>query len=185
MLHRCSASQAHEGKSQLCRNREERGMENLTRRSVLRGSAALAATGALARPPIANAAATTATVWWTQGFIQSEDVAFQNLAAAYEKASGNKLDYSIMPFAPLRQKEVSAITSGAVPDVMELADYFFAASNAWNDKLLDVSDIVETQKSKFFDVATQSMYLYNNETKTQLLRCSDEGIGCDISYFEI
>ena len=52
-------------------------MENLTRRSVLRGSAALAATGALARPHIANAAATTATVWWTQGFIQSEDVAFK------------------------------------------------------------------------------------------------------------
>src|SRR5690242_17537175 len=70
------------GKSRLCRNREEKGMENLTRRSVLRGSAALAATGALARPHIANAAATTASVWWNQGFIQSEDVAFQNLAAA-------------------------------------------------------------------------------------------------------
>jgi len=140
-------------------------MENLTRRSVLRGSAALAATGALARPHIANAAATTATVWWTQGFIQSEDSAFQKLAAAYEKASGNKLDYSIIPFAPLRQKEVSAITSGAVPDVMELADYFFAATNAWNDKLMDVTDIVETQKPKFLDVATRSMHLYNKETK--------------------
>src|ERR671932_591749 len=163
MLHLCSAGQAQEGESRLCRNREERGMENLTRRSVLRGAAALAATGALARPHIANAAATTATVWWNQGFIQSEDVAFRNLSAAYEKASGNKLDYSITPFAPLRQKEVAAITSGAVPDVMEVADYFFAATNAWNDKLMDVSDIVETQKPKFFDVATQSMYLYNKE----------------------
>src|SRR5689334_20166003 len=140
-------------------------MDNLTRRSVLRGSAALAATGVLARPHIANAAATTATVWWTQGFIQSEDTAFQKLAAAYQKASGNKLDYSIIPFAPLRQKEVSAVTSGAVPDVMEVAYYFFAATNAWNDKLMDVSDIVETQKSKFLDVATLSMHLYNKETK--------------------
>ena len=51
----------------------------------------------------------------------------RSLAADYEKASGNKLDYSIIPFAPLRQKEVSAITSGVVPDVMEVADYFFAA----------------------------------------------------------
>src|SRR6476469_6230230 len=104
MLHRCSAGWAHEGNNQLfrrIRHREERGMENLTRRSVLRGSAALAATGALARPHIANAAATTATVWWNQGFIQSEDIAFQNLAAAYQKASGNKLEYSIIPFAPL------------------------------------------------------------------------------------
>ena len=140
-------------------------MEIVTRRSVLRGSAAIAASGALACPHIANAAATTATVWWTQGFIQSEDVAFKKLAADYEKASGNKLDYSIVPFAPLRQKAVSAITSGVVPDVMEVADYFFAALNAWNDNLLDVTDIVEPQKSKFLDIATRSMYNYNNATK--------------------
>ena len=37
-------------------------MAILTRRSVLRGSLALAATGALARPYVANAAATTANV---------------------------------------------------------------------------------------------------------------------------
>ena len=39
-------------------------MGRLTRRSVLRSSAGLIAVGALARPYIANAAATTATVWW-------------------------------------------------------------------------------------------------------------------------
>ena len=47
---------------------EENGMSNLTRRSVISGSLALAAAGAVARPYIANAAATTATVWWVQGF---------------------------------------------------------------------------------------------------------------------
>ena len=50
----------------------------LTRRSVLRGSLGLAAAGALARPYVANAAATTAEVWWTQGFAQEEDVAFKS-----------------------------------------------------------------------------------------------------------
>ncbi len=140
-------------------------MALITRRSVLRSSAALAATGALAHPHIANAAATTATAWWTQGFIQSEDVAFRKLAADYEKASGNKIDYSIIPYAPLRQKEVSAITSGSVPDIMEAADYFFVALNAWNDALLDVSDIVETQKPRLMDIAKQSMHNYNSKTK--------------------
>ena len=33
--------------------------------------------GALARPYIANAAAKTATVWWTQGFVPEEDAAFK------------------------------------------------------------------------------------------------------------
>ena len=54
-------------------------MGNLTRRSVLRGSLGLAA--ALARPHIANAAATTVETWWNQGFFPEEDVAFRALVA--------------------------------------------------------------------------------------------------------
>ena len=42
-------------------------------------------------------------------------MAFRNVVADYEKASGNTIDYSIIPFAPLRQKKISAITSGDVP----------------------------------------------------------------------
>src|SRR5215470_16645222 len=91
-------------------------MTTLTRRSVLRGSAGLAA-GILAAPHVANAAATTAEVWWTQGFVPEEDVAVKKLVADYEKASGNRIELSIMPFAPQRQKIVSAMTSGVVPDV--------------------------------------------------------------------
>ncbi|MGH7047287.1 MAG: hypothetical protein ACREE2_12970, partial [Stellaceae bacterium] len=79
-------------------------MSGLTRRSVLRSSLGLAAAGALARPYIANAAGTTATVWWPQGFFPEEDAAFRKLAADYEKASGNTIESSIVPFAPLRQK---------------------------------------------------------------------------------
>ena len=51
-------------------------MSHLTRRSVLRGSASLLAAGSVTRPFIANAAATTAEVWWVQGFVPEEDVAF-------------------------------------------------------------------------------------------------------------
>jgi multiple sugar transport system substrate-binding protein len=92
-------------------------MRNVTRRSLLRSSLGLAAAAAVARPWIASAAATTATVWWVQGFAEDEDVAFKKLVADYEKASGNKFDYSIVPYAPLRQKIVSAVTSGEVPDI--------------------------------------------------------------------
>ena len=90
-----------------------------TRRSVIHGSLGLIAAGAVARPYIANAAATTATVWWVQGFAEEEDVSFKKLVADYEKASGNKLDYSIIPYAPERQKIISAMTSGVVPPLSE------------------------------------------------------------------
>ena len=58
-------------------------MAILTRRSVLRTSLGFAAAGALARPHVANAAATTAELWWQQGFAQEEDIAFKKLLADY------------------------------------------------------------------------------------------------------
>ena len=144
---------------------KETKMTILTRRSLLRRSLGLTAAGALARPRLANAAATTAEVWWTQGFAQEEDVAFKKLIADYEKASGNKIEESIVPFAPLRQKTVSAITAGVVPDIMEYADFSFLPLNAWDDKLIDVSDIVEPMKSLYIDTALRATYSYNNVLK--------------------
>ena len=140
-------------------------MENLTRRSLLRASAGLAAAGAIARPYIGNAAAITATVWWTQGFAQEEDIAFKQMVADYEKASGNRIEYTILPFAALRQKEIAAVTSGVVPDIINAGDYFFAVLAAWNDQLEDLSGVIETQKSLFTPTALGSANAYNNVTK--------------------
>ena len=140
-----------------------------TRRSVLRGAAGVVAAGALARPYIANAQAKTAEVWWTQGFVPEEDAAFRQLVADYEKQSGNKLNASIVPFAPLRQKEVSAITSGVVPDVMEFADFEFCALQSWQGHLREVADIVDTQKHNFNDVALASVSCYDNTTKKRAI----------------
>jgi multiple sugar transport system substrate-binding protein len=140
-------------------------MGNLTRRSVLRGSLGLAAAGTLARPYIANAAATTATVWWAQGFAQEEDISVKKIFADYEKASGNTLEYSIIPFAPERQKIISAVTSGEVPDLFQNNPGEIIALFAWDDKLVDVSDVVESQKEEYTETALLSAYCYNNATK--------------------
>jgi len=140
-------------------------MTVLTRRSVLRSSLAFGAAGALARPYIANAQATTAEAWFQQGFAEEEDASLKRMVADYEKASGNKIDLSIIPFAPLRQKAVAAVQTGVVPDVMEVADLEFAPLQSWDDKLLDLSDIVETQKKDFLKLAVDSCFLYNGVTK--------------------
>ena len=143
----------------------DKEMTSLTRRSVLGGSLGLAAAGALARPHIANAAATTIEVWFAQGFVPEEDSAFRAMAADYEKASGNKVDHSLIPYAALRQKAISAITSGAVPDMIEVADFALAPIQSWDDKLLDVNDVVEPEKGQFMPTALSCCYFYNNVTK--------------------
>src|SRR5580692_9961052 len=140
-------------------------MTTLSRRSVLRSSLALTAAGRLARPYIANAAATTAEVWWAQGFAQEEDVSFKKVVADYQKASGNTLEYSIMPFAPQRQKIVSAVTSGVVPDLFQNNPDEIIALYAWDDKLVDVTDVVDTQREEFTDTALLSAFCYNSVAK--------------------
>src|SRR5438270_8524811 len=139
-------------------------MITLTRRSALHSSAALAA-ATLVRPYIANAAATTATVWWTQGFAQEEDISFKKIVADYEKTSGNTIDYSIGPYAPMRQKIVAAMTSGVVPDVFQNTPAEIIALYAWQDKLVDVSEIVETQREEYTETALLTARCYNNVEK--------------------
>ncbi len=141
-------------------------MGNVSRRSVLRSSIGLAAAAALARPFIANAAATTATVWWAQGFAQEEDIAFKKIVADYQKASGNAIDYSIIPFAPERQKIISAMTSGEVPDLFQNNPAEIIALFAWEDKLVDVTDVIDTQREEYTETALLSAYCYNNVTKS-------------------
>ncbi len=140
-------------------------MGNLSRRSVLRSSLGLAAIGSLARPYIANAAVTTAEVWWTQGFVPEEDVSIKKIVADYEKVSGNTIELSIMPFAPQRQKIVSAVTSGVVPDFFVNNPAEIIALYAWDDKLVDVTDVVETRREEYTETALLNTYCYNNVEK--------------------
>ena len=149
-------------------------MSLLTRRAILRGSLGLAG-AALARPYIANAAATTATIWWAQGFVPEEDATFKKLVGMYEKASGNKIDYSIVPFAPLRQKIISAITSGVVPDLCTVTPGEAAPLQAWAGTLVDVSDVVETQKDKMLPSVLANAHCYNNVEKRRAYYCVPHG----------
>jgi len=140
-------------------------MAYLTRRSFFRSSLALAAAGTFARPYIAKAAATTATMWWAQGFVQDEDVALKKVVADYEKASGNKIDLSIIPFAPERQKIISALTSGVVPDLFNSNPGEIITQYGWQDQWVDVTDVVETQKANYHPTALLAAQAYNNVTK--------------------
>jgi len=157
-------------------------MGNLTRRSVLRGSLGLAAAGSLARPYIANAAATTATVWWAQGFAEEEDISFKKIVTEYEKASGNTIDYSIMPYAPLRQKIVSAVTSGVVPDLFQNNPAETIALYAWQDKLVDVSDVVETQREEYTETALLTVRCYNNVEKKRSIYGVPYTVGASMNH---
>jgi multiple sugar transport system substrate-binding protein len=141
-------------------------MNSMSRRLVIRGSLSLAATGSLARPYIANAQAKTAIFWAGQGFIPEEDTAMRQVCEDYMKASGNKLDYSLMPFMALNQKTISALTSGDVPDLVFMdAPETILPQNAWDDKIIDVSDVVAPYEAQLSETAKLCSTFYNKATK--------------------
>ena len=139
-------------------------MLRLSRRSLLRSSVGAAA-AAIMCPYIARAEAKTAQVWVAQGFIPEEDDAIRKQIADYEKVSGNKVEYSIVPFAPLRQKIISAITSGEVPDLVTVTPTEAAALQAWSGNLVDVTDVVETQKAHMLPAVLANASCYDSTQK--------------------
>jgi multiple sugar transport system substrate-binding protein len=140
-------------------------MNGIIRRDLLKFSLGLmtaAGTAAtLSRPAVASGK--TIEVWWNQGFYAAEDAAFQALVAAWEKASGNTVNLSLIPAQTLNDKIVSALTSGEVPDLLyaDNAPAQIVPQNAWHDKLIDVTDVVETQKAEFSPTALQSARFFD------------------------
>src|SRR5207253_5429939 len=65
----------------------------------------------------------------------------------------------------MRQKIVSAVTSGVVPDLFQTTPAEIIALYACDNKLVDVSDIVEAQKEEFTETALLTAYCYNNVEK--------------------
>src|SRR6185369_9733436 len=108
----------------------------------------------------------TAVCWLNQGFIPQEDAAMRQVCEDYIKASGNKLDYSIMPFMALNQKTISALTSGDVPDLVFMdAPSTILPQNAWDDKLIDVSDVVAPYESQLSETAKICSTFYSKAMK--------------------
>jgi multiple sugar transport system substrate-binding protein len=141
-------------------------MASMSRRSVLGATLGMAAGATLGRPYLANAAAKTATVWVNQGFVPQEDDAFRKVAEDYMKESGNKLDYSIMPFMAQNQKTISALTSGDVPDLIFMdAPATILPQNAWDNKIVDVSDVVSAYESQLTETAKLCSTYFNKTTE--------------------
>jgi len=108
-------------------------------------------------------------MWFSQGFVQDEDTALRKAVAEYEKQSGNKVELSITPFAPERQKIVAALTSGVVPDLIGFSNPIeILQIYAWQDRWVEVTDVVETQKAQLSETALLSAQAYNSVIKKRL-----------------
>jgi multiple sugar transport system substrate-binding protein len=127
---------------------------------ALTAFAAMAAGPALAQDKL--------TVWWAKGFYKGEDDA---LFAAIKKfeAKNPKIKIDLSLYAPQEAipKAVAALEANNPPDVAygDVFDFQVTAKWAYEDKLEDVSSIIDPLRSKFEPQALATTFLYNNATQ--------------------
>jgi multiple sugar transport system substrate-binding protein len=107
------------------------------------------------------------TIWWEQGYLPEENAGTLDLVRQWEEASGLKADLKLMHISILQQELLRAI---AEPEKYPVPDVVFAISLdanlaprlAWDDQLVDVSDIVEKNRDRYSPDALLQVTYRNN-----------------------
>src|SRR5947199_10069155 len=140
-------------------NREEATMTTFTRRTLMQGGTAVAATGALAGSGLlewarawAQAApwkpergAQLSMLRWKY-FVQSEDDAFVALIDAFTKATGVKVEISRESYEDVQPKASVAANIGAGPDLFW---GLYSLPHLFPQKCMDVSDVADYLGKKY------------------------------------
>ncbi len=130
--------------------------------AALCGGAMLAASPAFAQEKL--------TVWWVKGFYKAEDDAlFAAIKKFEEKNKGIKIDLSQYPIQDMIPKTVAALDSGNPPDVAyaDVYDFQVTAKWAYDDKLEDLTSIIDPIRARFEPAALATTFLYDNVSKTR------------------
>ncbi|MEP7281716.1 MAG: ABC transporter substrate-binding protein [Rubrivivax sp.] len=110
----------------------------------------------------------TLTVWWVKGFYKSEDDALFAAIKKFEaKNKGIKVELSQYPIQDMIPKTVAALDSGSPPDVAyaDVYDFQVTAKWAFEDKLEDLSAVIDPIRATFEPAALATTFLYDDVTK--------------------
>src|ERR1700693_5170449 len=138
-------------------------MPKLSRRHAIAGLGAVTAAAASRSRPAK--AAEAITVWGTQGFYEAEKKAVIDAFAAWEKATGTKVNLTIMNGPDLITKLIAGMQVGDVPDLVHsvTGDRFLVPRAAWDDQLVDVTGVIDSQKAEFHPTSLVSSRFYNSK----------------------
>ena len=135
------------------------------RRDLLKRAVLLGATALLASSVTPAFSAETLTVWWVKGFYPAEDAAFFKTVKAFEDKTGVKVALSQYAVQDMIPKTVAALDSGTPPDVAYSDTYDFQVGAKWayEDRLEDISSILEPMKDEFDDNTLSTTLLYDEK----------------------
>lgn len=105
-------------------------------------------------------------VWWPKGFYRAEDEALLAVIRKYEAATGVKVELSQIAAQDMIAKSTAALDAGAPPDIAYADDFDLKVAGKWafDDRLEDISDVIEPIRDRFLPVAIGTARLYNGKT---------------------
>ena len=106
----------------------------------------------------------TLKLWWDKGFNPEEDEALQKLVRNWERETGNKVQIHFYTLDARAQKTERYLQAGVAPDIFMSfkAESTLNPTLAFENKLVDVTDIVEPVKNLYDPAALETAHYYNN-----------------------
>lgn len=120
--------------------------------------------GLVAAPALA---AQKLTVWWNKGYYPEEDAAMQKIVKEFEASHKVEVDLSFAAQEELHKKITAALIARRVPDVAFsfFNDWQVVPKFGWDDRLADVSDLINELKPRYNEKMLQAGYVLNSATK--------------------
>jgi multiple sugar transport system substrate-binding protein len=102
-------------------------------------------------------------IYWRRGLFPEEDQALQQTIAEWERQTSIPVELSLLSPDDVLSQAVIALENGNPPDIVfaHRTDYTLEPRWAWEDKLVDVSDVIAPVKNEYSQISLDAAYLYN------------------------
>ncbi len=105
-------------------------------------------------------------VWWIQSFYPAETEALSQIVADWEKANNKSVEITFYNDGSVNRDAENALNNGNPPDILfsNTAEFALYPKLAWQNRLADVTDVIEPIKNLFSPIALKAVS-YQNGTQ--------------------
>jgi multiple sugar transport system substrate-binding protein len=112
---------------------------------------------------------TDLTIWWEQGFLPEENKGVAQIVQDWEEQSGLMVNLKLVPLDLMDQKLSKLVTEPGNPQIPDIVysvglDTNLAPKLAWQDQLLDLSEVILPIKDRYTPIAL-SQVNYRNQAR--------------------
>lgn len=106
------------------------------------------------------------TIWWEQGFLPEENEQIIQIVQSWEQQSGLTVNLKLLPINLIAQ-QLSQLIQGSdfskLPDIVYSigVDNSLAPKLAWQDQLLDLSEVMLPAQERYTSVALDQVFYHN------------------------